>query len=99
MPPRGLGESSRCEFNRSPYSYTNLFLLLNLQFLRPTDICDYLVMSTHKWMGNVKTAGLVVYADRVAPPLPHAVSFGYDGAMLNGGETAVQVSPTACDLV
>ena len=50
-------------------------------------------------MGNVKTAGLVVYADRVPPPLPHGVSFGYDGAMLNGGETAVQVSPTACDLV
>ena len=73
---------------------------MNLLFLlRPTDICDYLVMSTHKWMGNVKTAGLVVYADGVAPPLPHAVSFGYDGAMLRDGETAVQVSTNSHELV
>ena len=71
---------------------------MNLPPIRPTDICDYLVMSTHKWMGNVKTAGLVVYADCVAPPLPHAVSFGYDGGMLRG-DNAAQVSPTPRDLV
>ena len=72
-------------------------MLFNLPLIRPTDICDYLVMSTHKWMGNVKTAGLVVYADGVAPPLPHAISFGYDGGMLRK-ETVVQVSPNAYDL-
>ena len=68
-----------------------------MPLIRPTDICDYLVMSTHKWMGNVKPAGLVVYADGVAPPLPHAISFGYDRGMLRK-ETAVQVSPNAYDL-
>ena len=56
---------------------------------RPTDICDYLVMSTHKWMGNVKTAGFVVYAESMPPPLPHAVSFGYEKGILHG-ETAAQ---------
>ena len=50
----------------------------NIATIRPTDVCHYLVMSTHKWLGNVKTAGLVVYAEGVAPPMPHAVSFGYD---------------------
>ena len=62
---------------------------------RPTDICDYLVMSTHKWMGNVKTAGVVVYSESIAPPLPHAVSFGYDKGMLCGG-TAAQVRRPSC---
>ena len=61
---------------------------MKLHSNRPTDVCDYLVMSTHKWLGNVKTAGLVVYADRMAPPLPHAISFGYDKGMLHGETTA-----------
>ena len=38
---------------------------------------DYWVMSTHKWLGNVKTCGLVLWSDKVVCPEPPAVSFGY----------------------
>ena len=66
-------------------------ILLLTSHTRPTDLCDYLVMSTHKWLGNVKTAGIVVYADSVAPPLPPAISFGYDKGILLHGDTVAQV--------
>jgi selenocysteine lyase/cysteine desulfurase len=25
--------------------------------------CDYWVMSTHKWLGNIKTAGFLIYKE------------------------------------
>ena len=41
---------------------------------------DYFVMSTHKWLSNVKTCGLVLYRDPQQPPLPPAISFGWEPA-------------------
>ena len=38
---------------------------------------DYWVMSTHKWIANVKTCGVVLWNDTVDCPKPPAVSFGY----------------------
>ena len=38
---------------------------------------DYWVMSTHKWISNVKTCGLVLWSEHVDCPEPPAVSFGY----------------------
>ena len=38
---------------------------------------DYWVMSTHKWMANVKTCGIVLWSDKVDCPEPPAVSFRY----------------------
>ena len=38
---------------------------------------DYWVMSTHKWISNVKTCGVVMWSDKVDCPDPLAVSFGY----------------------
>ena len=38
---------------------------------------DYWVMSTHKWIANVKTCGIILWSDQVDCPEPPAVSFGY----------------------
>ena len=38
---------------------------------------DYWVMSTHKWISNVKTCGVVLWGENVDCPEPPAVSFGY----------------------
>ena len=38
---------------------------------------DYWVMSTHKWLSNVKTCGLVLWSENVDCPEPPAVSLGY----------------------
>ena len=39
---------------------------------------DYFVMSTHKWISNVKTCGLVIYKDVEKHPIPPAISFGWE---------------------
>ena len=40
---------------------------------------DYWVMSTHKWLGNIKTAGFLIYKDDVIiPNSPVGISFGFD---------------------
>ena len=40
---------------------------------------DYWVMSTHKWLGNVKTSGFLIYGDNaLVPNSPVGISFGYD---------------------
>eukprot|EP01062_Namystynia_karyoxenos_P015652 TRINITY_DN1568_c0_g1_i1.p1 TRINITY_DN1568_c0_g1~~TRINITY_DN1568_c0_g1_i1.p1 ORF type:complete len:1371 (+),score=475.37 TRINITY_DN1568_c0_g1_i1:150-4262(+) len=38
---------------------------------------DYYVMSTHKWLGNIKTCGIVRYHHGVPPPTAAAISFGH----------------------
>lgn len=37
---------------------------------------DFFVMSTHKWLGNVKTCGIIRFKDHA--PLPPAISFGWE---------------------
>ncbi|XP_057311153.1 uncharacterized protein LOC130648998 isoform X1 [Hydractinia symbiolongicarpus] len=37
---------------------------------------DYFVMSTHKWIGNVKTCGVVLY--KTEAPSPPVISFGWE---------------------
>jgi len=39
---------------------------------------DYFVMSTHKWISNVKTCGVVVFKDVNSAPTPPAFSFGWE---------------------
>ncbi len=39
---------------------------------------DYFVMSTHKWLGNIKTCGIIRFGDEALPPNPPAISFGWD---------------------
>jgi len=39
---------------------------------------DFFVMSTHKWISNVKTCGVVVFKDLNSSPCPPAISFGWD---------------------
>jgi len=39
---------------------------------------DYFVMSTHKWISNVKTCGVVVFKDLQSSPRPPAISFGWE---------------------
>ena len=38
---------------------------------------DYFVMSTHKWLSNVKTCGIVLFKDPDQHPVPPAISFGW----------------------
>jgi 5-histidylcysteine sulfoxide synthase len=38
---------------------------------------DFFVMSTHKWISNVKTCGVVVFKDVGSHPEPPAISFGW----------------------
>ena len=35
-------------------------------------------MSTHKWIGNIKTCGIIRFGERALPPNPPAISFGWD---------------------
>eukprot|EP00111_Clytia_hemisphaerica_P016719 TCONS_00049577-protein len=42
---------------------------------------DYFVMSTHKWIGNTKTCGIIRYKDQA--PLPPAISFGWEADTKN----------------
>eukprot|EP00090_Calanus_glacialis_P047225 TRINITY_DN9685_c0_g1_i1.p1 TRINITY_DN9685_c0_g1~~TRINITY_DN9685_c0_g1_i1.p1 ORF type:complete len:1465 (-),score=349.19 TRINITY_DN9685_c0_g1_i1:88-4482(-) len=39
---------------------------------------DFFVMSTHKWISNVKTCGVVVFKDLNSAPCPPAISFGWE---------------------
>jgi len=41
------------------------------------DDVDYFVMSTHKWMGNIKTCGIIRFKCLSSPPCPPAISFGW----------------------
>jgi len=41
---------------------------------------DYFVMSTHKWISNVKTCGVVVFKDVNSAPTPPAISFGWENS-------------------
>ena len=41
---------------------------------------DFFVMSTHKWISNVKTCGVVVFRDIKNHPQPPAISFGWSGS-------------------
>lgn len=38
---------------------------------------DYFVMSTHKWLGNVKTCSVIRVGDGMETPQPVGISFGY----------------------
>jgi len=39
---------------------------------------DYYAMSTHKWLSNIKTCGILFWSESAAlPNQPPAVSFGY----------------------
>lgn len=35
-------------------------------------------MSTHKWLCNVKTCGIIRYGEKTPAPNPPAISFGWD---------------------
>ena len=35
-------------------------------------------MSTHKWIGNIKTCGIIRFGEKALPPNPPAISFGWD---------------------
>jgi len=39
---------------------------------------DFFVMSTHKWISNVKTCGIVLFKDLESAPCPPAISFGWE---------------------
>jgi len=44
---------------------------------------DFFVMSTHKWISNVKTCGIVVFKDLNSAPCPPAISFGWEHSHTN----------------
>ena len=52
---------------------------------------DYFVMSSHKWLCNVKTCGIIRFGGSCPPPNPPAISFGWD--LPAGG----QAEPTIAD--
>jgi len=52
---------------------------------------DYFVMSTHKWISNVKTCGLVIYKDVEKHPIPPAISFGWEPLKENKKPTVDKV--------
>jgi len=39
---------------------------------------DFFVMSTHKWISNVKTCGVILFKDLNSAPCPPAISFGWE---------------------
>ncbi|XP_065674423.1 uncharacterized protein LOC124819331 isoform X2 [Hydra vulgaris] len=41
---------------------------------------DYFVMSTHKWIGNVKTCGVIRFKTIEACPRPPAISYGWNNS-------------------
>nr|XP_012557475.2 uncharacterized protein LOC100215679 [Hydra vulgaris]XP_047133732.1 uncharacterized protein LOC100215679 [Hydra vulgaris]XP_047133733.1 uncharacterized protein LOC100215679 [Hydra vulgaris]XP_047133734.1 uncharacterized protein LOC100215679 [Hydra vulgaris] len=49
----------------------------NIQLL---DHVDYFVMSTHKWIGNTKSCGIIRFKNIEACPRPPAISFGWDNS-------------------
>ena len=53
-------------------------LLLSPQKKAILDRIDFFVMSTHKWIGNVKTCGLIRYRSLASLPCAPAISFGWE---------------------
>lgn len=46
---------------------------------------DYYALSTHKWLANVKTCGILFYNENAAlPNHPPAISFGYKKEDIQG---------------
>ena len=44
---------------------------------------DFFVMSTHKWISNVKTCRVVIFRDLNSSPCPPAISFGWQQNIKN----------------
>jgi selenocysteine lyase/cysteine desulfurase len=51
---------------------------------------DYFVMSTHKWLCNVKTCGIIRFGEKSRPPNPPAISFGWDLPAKNRKEPTLE---------
>jgi selenocysteine lyase/cysteine desulfurase len=47
-------------------------------------------MSTHKWLCNVKTCGIIRFGEKALPPNPPAISFGWDIPVNDQAEPSIE---------
>jgi len=66
-------------------------LFFNRNMKEQLDNVDYFVMSSHKWLGNIRTCGVVRFKSIKSAPSPPVISFGWSQVHNRDKQTLDQV--------